>query len=166
MIARILATTGAVIPIAAAIDTTRGHSVDVSTPTIWHFLGYQFEAGSMIAGLCACAAVRFYVVQKDFQRHLWRLDAPISLLVLMFTAAATVRLRPDPAMALVYGTGLGILGAGIITIAKKNVDRMLAAMGMAVDESAPPEPSVPKPDPDQLGGIGAALRQLDVPPNP
>lgn len=52
------------MPVAAhAIASDRGATVTTSTPTIWVVLGYPFEAGSMIAALCACAAVRFYVVQ-------------------------------------------------------------------------------------------------------
>ncbi len=43
--------------------------------------------------------------------------APVTVLALLFTAGAVIRLRPDPALALVYGTGLGALGVGIITIA-------------------------------------------------
>ena len=117
---------------------TKGDAVGVPKPEIWYVLGYGFEAGSMIAGLCACIAVRFYVVQKDYKRHLWKLDAPISALVLMFTAAAVIRLRPDPAMALVYGTGLSMLGAGIITLAKKKMDGMLAVFGLNPDQTDTP----------------------------
>jgi len=139
VIARSVATVGALIPIAAAAVTTTagGNAVMPPAPTVWHVLGYPFEAGSMIAALCACAAVRFYVVQKEYRQHRWTLDAPISLLTLMFTASAVIRVRPDPAMALIYGTGLGILGAGIIAIAKKNVDRVLGALGLT-DTTPPP----------------------------
>jgi hypothetical protein len=35
----------------------------------------------------------------------------------MFSAAGVIRMRPDPALALMIGTGLGALGAGIISIA-------------------------------------------------
>ena len=71
----------------------------------------------MIAALCACIAVRFYVVQTDRQQHRWTVDAPVTVLALLFTAGSVMRLRPDPALALIYGTGLGALGAGIIAIA-------------------------------------------------
>lgn len=107
-------------------------------PTVWHLLGYPFEAGSMIAALCACLAVRFYVIQKDFKQHRWTLDAPVSALALMFTASAVIRMRPDPAIALFYGTAFGILGAGIIAIAKKNVDRVLGALGLTDGSGVPP----------------------------
>lgn len=136
VIARLFATAGAFAPIAAAAVTT-GKPAELPVPTVWHVLGYPFEAGSMIAALCACAAVRFYVVQKEYKQHRWTLDAPVSALALMFTAAAIIRMRPDPALALGYGTTFGILGAGIIAIMKKNMDRVLGALGLT-DGSPPP----------------------------
>lgn len=114
----------------AAIAQDKGAMVTVQ-PTVWHVLGYGFQAGPMIAALVACFAVRFYVVQKDYPTHRWSLDVPISALVMMFTAAAVIRLQPDPIVALMYGTGLGVLGAGIIALAKKYVERALAAMGLS-----------------------------------
>ncbi|WP_413061941.1 hypothetical protein ACLN6N_06240 [Sphingomonas carotinifaciens] len=109
---------GAFIPVAAAaIASDKGATTATSVPLIWHFAGYPFEAGSMIAAICACIAVRFYVAQTDRQQHRWTVDAPVTVLALLFTAGAVIRLRPDPALALVYGTGLGALGVGIITIA-------------------------------------------------
>ncbi|WP_240313672.1 hypothetical protein [Sphingomonas carotinifaciens] len=109
---------GAFIPVAAAaIASDKGATTATSVPLIWHFAGYPFEAGSMIAAICACLAVRFYVAQTDRQQHRWTVDAPVTVLALLFTAGAVIRLRPDPALALVYGTGLGALGVGIITIA-------------------------------------------------
>jgi hypothetical protein len=134
---RALATIGALSPIAAAAVTTGGNAAMPPVPTVWHVLGYPFEAGSMIAALCACAAVRFYVVQKEYKQHRWTLDAPISALALMFTAGAVIRLRPDPSVGLFYGTVFGILGAGIIAIAKKNVDRVLGALDL-IDTTPPP----------------------------
>lgn len=71
----------------------------------------------MIAAMCACLAVRFYVSQTDRQQHRWTVDAPVMILALLCTAGAVMRLRPDPALALIYGTGLCALGAGIIAIA-------------------------------------------------
>lgn len=137
VIGRALATLGAFAPIAAAAVTT-GKQPEPLKPDVWHVLGYPFEAGSMIAALCACAAVRFYVVQKEYRQHRWTLDAPISALALMFTAAAIIRLRPDPSIALGYGTMFGILGAGIIAIVKKNMDRMLRALGLTDGADQPP----------------------------
>ncbi len=118
MIYKMGATMGAFIPVAAAaIASDKGATTATSVPLIWHFAGYPFEAGSMIAAICACLAVRFYVAQTDRQQHRWTVDAPVTVLALLFTAGAVIRLRPDPALALVYGTGLGALGVGIITIA-------------------------------------------------
>ena len=118
MIWKMGATMGAFIPVAAAaVARDTGATVATSSPVIWHFAGYPFEAGSMIAALCACIAVRFYVVQTDRQQHRWTVDAPVTVLALLFTAGSVMRLRPDPALALIYGTGLGALGAGIIALA-------------------------------------------------
>lgn len=140
MIARFLITAGAVAPVAAqAIAADTGETVTTSQPTIWHLFGYPFEAGSMIAALCACVAVRFWVVQQEARPHRWQLDVPVSALALMLTAAIVARLRPDPVVALLYGTGVGVLGAGIITIAKQYVDRWLKVIGVTPpDEPAPP----------------------------
>lgn len=82
----------------------------------------------MIAALAACVAVRFWAVQKDYAHHRWSLDVPVTMLALMFTAAAVISVRPVPLIALLLGTGLGVLGAGIIMIAKKYVDRWLGGI--------------------------------------
>ena len=80
---------------------------------------------SMIAALGACMAVRFYVVQQDTKAHRWTLDMPVSALTLMFSAGAVTALRPQPLTALLIGTGLGAVGAGLIKIGKRYVDRWL-----------------------------------------
>ena len=123
MIWRAVLPLAAAAPIAVTAAGTKGAMV--GEPTIWIVLGYPFEAGSMIAALCACLAVRFWAVQKDYVRHRWSLDIPVAMLALMFTAAAVITVRPTPLIALLLGTGLGVLGAGIIAIAKKYVDRWL-----------------------------------------
>lgn len=118
MIWKMGVTMGALLPLAArAVAGDRGATMSTSEPVIWHFLGYPFEAGSMIAALFACFAVRFYVTHKDRRDHRWTVDIPVTALALMFAAGAVIRLRPDPALALFYGTGLGALGEGIVTIA-------------------------------------------------
>ncbi len=118
MIYKGAATMGALLPVAAAaLASDKGATVATSQPLIWNFVGYPFEAGSMIAGLCACLAVRFYVSAKAGKEHRWTLDWPVSALALLFTAGAVMRLRPDPALALIYGTGLGAMGVTIITVA-------------------------------------------------
>lgn len=125
MILRLGATAGALLPVAAAaVAADKGATVATSEPVVWHVLGYPFEAGSMIAAICACIAVRFYVVQRDRKDHRWTLDLPVSALTLMFTAAAIIQSRPAPSMALIYGTGFGALGAGIITLALAYVQRV------------------------------------------
>ena len=66
--------------------------------SIWR---YPLEAGSMIAAICACIAVRLYVAQKDRAAHRWNIDLPVSALTLLFTASAVICLWPDPALALI-----------------------------------------------------------------
>jgi len=115
---------GAILPVmaSAAVDD-HGATVATSVPVVWHALGYPFEAGSMIAALCACLAVRFYVVQTDRAQHRWTLDVPVHLLSMMFTAGLVITRRPEPLEALLTGTGIGALGAGIITVALSWVKR-------------------------------------------
>ncbi len=109
--------------VATATEIAKGGRVN--GPVVWHLLGYPFEAGSMIAALCACLAVRFYVVQHSAGANRWLLDIPVSAISLMFTAGIIVTARPQPLTALLFGTGLGAIGAGLIRIAKKHVDRFL-----------------------------------------
>ena len=117
---------GAFIPVAAAaLAADKSATVNPTGPSIWYFVGYPFEAGSMIAAICACIAVRLYVAQKDRAAHRWNIDLPVSALTLLFTAGAVIRLRPDPALALIYGTGIGALGVTIITIALNFVQSKL-----------------------------------------
>ncbi|KQN91543.1 hypothetical protein ASE90_01680 [Sphingomonas sp. Leaf67] len=123
MMGRAGATVGALVPVAAAMGQDRGATMAVSVPTVWHFLGYPFEAGSMIAAICACVAVRFYVVQTDRKAHRWTVDVPVSVLTLLFTAGLVISQRPEPLWALMTGTGIGALGAGIISIALTWVQR-------------------------------------------
>ncbi len=119
---RVGALAGITAPVAAAAATI-SKGATMTGPVVWHALGYPFEAGSMIAALCACIAVRFYVVQHGAGANRWLLDIPVSALALMFTAGIIVTARPAPLTALLFGTGVGALGAGIIKIAKTYVDR-------------------------------------------
>lgn len=124
---------GAFIPVATAVAADTGATI--SKPVVWHILGYSFEAGTMIAALIACFAVRWYIVLKDYRVHRWTLDVPVTTLSLMFTAAAVISIRPEPITALMIGTGVGALGAGIIAIAKKYIDKFLPGLS----DDAPPQ---------------------------
>lgn len=121
MIWRVGAFAGAALPVMAQAASG---AATPSAPVVWHVLGYPFEAGSMIAAVCACIAVRFYVSQST-PAHRWMLDLPVSALSAMFTAGAIISLRPAPLTALLLGTGLGAVGAGLIKIGKSYVDRWL-----------------------------------------
>lgn len=140
MMWRSIATVGAVLPAAAAaLAKDKAATVTESTPVIWHFVGYAFEAGSMIAGICACLAVRFYVSQEARKDHRWNVDLPVSVLTLLFTAGMIIRLRPEPFWALVYGTGLGSAGVLIISAC-------LAWVKRGSDLFQPPKAPPAKPD--------------------
>ena len=103
---------------AAAVETV----IAPAQPTIGHFFGYPFEIGPMIAGACACLAVRFYVAKTEAEFR-WTVDMPVTLLALLVTAGVLMTRRPEPLYAILYGTGLGALGAGIIKIALRWVKR-------------------------------------------
>ena len=96
----------------------------VIEPTVWHPLGYTVQAGSLCGGLVACACVRVWVGASD-KAHRWTVDAPVTLLTLLFTAAAIATIQPNLITAAMIGTGLGAVGTGIITKAKGWADRWL-----------------------------------------
>jgi hypothetical protein len=132
-----------------------------AVPVVWTFLGYQFEAASMIAGLCACVTVRVWVSLTDKSRQGIAIDATVTSLTLLFTAGVIIQRRPEPFYALLYGTGIAALGAGIIKLAMQWVRRGEAFVGIADPEEA----RRPVSDPDAAAGIKAAIVKLhDVPP--
>jgi hypothetical protein len=100
-------------------------------PTLWRVLGYEFEAAGMIAAVLACVAVRVHLGSRERQ-YRWVLDAPVSALALMFTIAIVAEQRPEPLPALMTGTGIGAIGAGLIRLAERWGERLLGG------GSAPP----------------------------
>ncbi len=95
-------------------------------PVLWSLLGYQFEAASMIAGLCACLMVRIWVSLNDRSPRAWAwgVDLTVTAIALLFTAGWIALQRPAPFYALLSGTGFGALGAGIIAVALAWVKRI------------------------------------------
>lgn len=108
-------------------------------PVIWSLLGYQFEAASMIAGLCACLMVRIWISLNDRSARAWAwgIDLIVTAISTLFTAGWIVMQRPEPFYALLSGTGFGALGAGIIAIALTWVKRMEPLAGLE-SEAKPP----------------------------
>lgn len=106
-------------------------------PVVASLVGYEFEVGPMISGLLACLAVRFFVSQTE-SKYRWRVDIPVSVITLLFTAAAIQAYRPIPLIALGYGTGLGALGVGIIKAALSFVQKSLP---FGADDSEPKTPA-------------------------
>ena len=104
-------------------------------PVLWSALGYQFEAASMIAGLCACLMVRIWVSLSDRpalsgRPVAWGIDLTVTAIAMLFTAGWIVLERPEPFYALLSGTGFGALGAGIIAIALAWVKRIQPLSGL------------------------------------
>lgn len=114
------------------IDKAAAATSAVAQPVIWSLLGYQFEAASMIAGLCACLMVRIWVSLNDRHAHAWAwsVDLTVTAIAMLFTAGWIVLQRPAPFYALLSGTGFGALGAGIIAVALAWVKRIEPLAGM------------------------------------
>ncbi|RYY14809.1 MAG: hypothetical protein EON55_07650 [Alphaproteobacteria bacterium] len=132
MIWRLMATAGAVLPVAAAAVAKTGATVTTSTPTIWFFLGYPFEAAGMIAALFGCISARFWIGAGEIARreHRWILDAPVSSMTIAVAAGLVISLHPEPLSALLYGGGVGILGEGVFKLAEQRIDKLKAAFGL------------------------------------
>jgi hypothetical protein len=130
------ATMGAILPVVAAAAAQGGATVATSTPAIWHFLGYPFEAAGMIAALFGCLSARFWIgaAQSVREEHRWSLDIPISGMALAVSAALVISLRPEPLGGLMYGAGLGILGEGIFKIAETQL-RKVGLIGAEPDKA-------------------------------
>ncbi|KQR81181.1 hypothetical protein ASG07_11980 [Sphingomonas sp. Leaf343] len=137
MIWKVGATMGAILPVVAAAAANGGATVATSTPAIWHFLGYPFEAAGMIAALFGCFSARFWIGagQSLRQEHRWGLDIPISGMALAVSAALVISLRPEPLGGLMYGAGLGVLGEGIFKIAEAYLRKASAVFGAEPDKA-------------------------------
>lgn len=108
----------------------------IAQPVIWSLLGYQFEAASMIAGLCACLMVRIWVSLNDRSAKVWAwsVDLTVTSISMLFTAGWIVLQRPAPFYALLSGTGFGALGAGIIAMALGWVKRIEPLTGLGISD--------------------------------
>ncbi|MBM6576334.1 hypothetical protein KCP91_08110 [Microvirga sp. SRT01] len=127
---------GAILPVVAAAAAKGGATVATSTPAIWHFLGYPFEAAGMIAALFGCLSARFWIgaAQSVRQEHRWSLDIPVSGMALAVSAALVISHRTEPLGGLMYGAGLGILGEGIFKIAESQL-RKVGLIGAEPDKA-------------------------------
>jgi hypothetical protein len=110
----------------------------VAQPVIWTLLGYQFEAASMVSGLCACLMVRIWVSLNGptSKSWTWSVDLTVTAMSMLFTAGWIVLQRPAPFYALMSGAGFGALGAGVIAIALAWVKR-IAPLASADEQDRP-----------------------------
>lgn len=113
-----------------------------AAPVVWTWLGYEFEAASMIAGLSACLMVRIWVSLNDRSARVWAwgVDLTVTAIAMLFTAGWIALQRPAPFYALLSGTGFGALGAGIIAVALAWVKRIEPLAGLDVARPNTPAP--------------------------
>lgn len=137
MIAKVTATGAAVTPVAAAA-VSKAKGAIVTEPTIWHFLGYSFEAAGMVAALFGCLAARYWIgaAQAMRQEHRWSLDMPVSAMALATSAGVMMSTRPAPLYALLLGAGIGVIGEGIFKLAERQA-RASGAFGGGSDNTPP-----------------------------
>ncbi len=137
MIAKVTATGAAVTPVAAAA-LNKANGAIVTEPTIWHFLGYSFEAAGMVAALFGCLAARYWIgaAQAIRQEHRWSLDMPVSAMALATSAGVMMSTRPAPLYALLLGAGIGVIGEGIFKLAERQA-RASGAFGGGSDNTPP-----------------------------
>lgn len=131
-------------------------------PVVWHFLGYPFEAASMIAALFAAIVTRIIINTRAKSTNR-TLDAAVLALVLITTGSVVSGWHLNLVGGLLAGTGLATIGEGILRIAEKYVNKALD-----VFDIGPPEPPAPIALPVQTppanpdgAAIGRALDDLD-----
>lgn len=170
--ARLVASVGAVVPVAAAATARVNVSAMATAPVVWDFLGYPFEAAGMIAGLFGCFAARFWIGagQQLRKEHRWSLDVPVSGMALALTAVLILWQRPAPFGGLMLGAGAGVLGEGAFKIAERYLAKAMAVLGDADPSAETPAPvPAPTPAPAQplkaSGPVQTALRKA-YPPRP
>jgi len=94
------------------------------TPLTKDLLGYPFEVAPMIAAVLSCWVVRLYYGARARSKEGWLVDVSITMLTSLFTVGAVLMMRPSPFPALILGTGIGAIGAGLIRIAEKKARRL------------------------------------------
>lgn len=98
-------------------------------PVIWHFLGYPFEAASLIAATFAAVTTRVVIGLRN-RSVTYALDAAVLVLVLITAAAIVIGFRANLIAGLLYGTGFAAIGEGIIRLAERYTTKGLRALGV------------------------------------
>ncbi|PZT91979.1 hypothetical protein [Sphingomonas sp.] len=123
-------------------------------PVVWHFLGYPFEAASMVAAIFAAIVTRVIINTRAKSTNR-TLDLAVLALVLLTTGSIVAGWHLNLVGGLLLGTGLATIGEGILRIAEKYVNKALDVFD--IGPPAPPAPIVLPVQTPPAGGEGAAI---------
>lgn len=131
-------------------------------PVVWHFLGYPFEAASMVAAIFAATVTRIIINTRAKSTNR-TLDFAVLALVLLTTASIVAGWHVNLVGGLLWGTGLATVGEGILRVAEKYVNKALAFLDVAPPEqpAATVLPVQTPPAGSDGAAIGRALDDLD-----
>lgn len=147
----------------AVLGTATAATAALPKPVVWHFLGYPFEAASMIAAIFAAIVTRIIINTRAKSTNR-TLDFAVIALVLLTTVSIVAGMHANLVGGLLYGTGIATVGEGILRIAEKWVNRALTFLDVAPAAPAPPPTVLPVQTPPANAdgaAIGRALDDLD-----
>ena len=113
-------------------------------PVVWSFLGFDFQAGPVIVGVCAVILTRLLITLNSTGRRRIIVDALVCALSALITALWIQAHSLDLLQSGLTGIGFGALGLGILGIAKSQVGAALR-VGIQTALKALANGSEPKP---------------------
>lgn len=103
----------------------------VSVPVVWSFLGFDFQAGPVIVGICAVLLTRLLITLNSRGRRRILVDVLVTALSALITALWIQAHTLDLLQSGVSGIGFGALGLGIIGIAKSQIGNAIKVAAQA-----------------------------------
>jgi hypothetical protein len=116
----------------------------VSVPVVWSFLGFDFQAGPVIVGICAVIITRMLITFTSAGRRRLVVDVLVTALSALITALWIQAHMLDLLQSGVTGIGFGALGLGIIGAIKSQFATALR-VGIQTALRALAAPTDPKP---------------------
>ena len=116
----------------------------VSVPVVWSFLGFDFQAGPVIVGICAVILTRLLITLNSKGGRRVLADVLVTALSALVTALWIQSHTLDLLQSGLTGIGFGALGLGIIVIAKSQLGAAMRA-GIQTALKALANGSDPKP---------------------